>query len=92
MKLRTLLSGLVLVASVNAEVMGDLLPYLTTYYTQVFNPNKKTVFANLANWARFYIPVLFPELKSYVHMAIATDGFIGVNDYFDFTKKERDLL
>lgn len=50
------------VASVNAEVMGDLLPYLTTYYTQVFNPNKKTVFANLANWARFYIPVLFPEL------------------------------
>ena len=56
------------VASVNAEIMGDLLPYLKTYYTQVFNPNKKTVFANLANWARFYIPTLFPELDHCLYL------------------------
>ena len=56
------------VATVNAEIMGDLLPYLTTYYTQVFNPNKKTVFANLANWARFYISILFPELENCLYL------------------------
>lgn len=56
------------IASIDSEIMGDLLPHLTTYYTQIFNPNKKTVFANLANWARFYIPILFPELENCLYL------------------------
>ena len=50
------------VASIDAKIMEDLVPSLSTYYTCIFNPNKRSVFANLANWARFYIPILFPKL------------------------------